>query len=108
MSAFNATVCRGGNIVQLAASELVPEDIILLEAGMSVLADIRLTETHSLKIEEALLTGESNGVVKNTNEINSENSTLGDRFNMAYKSTIVTYERGEGIVVETGMNTEIY
>jgi len=107
MSAFNATVRRGGNIVQLPASELVPGDIIILEAGMSVPADIRLSETYSLKVEEASLTGESNAVEKNTDEIATENSPLGDRFNMAYKTTIVTYGRGEGIVIATGMNTEI-
>ncbi len=107
MSAFNATVRRGGTIVQIAASELVPGDIIILEAGMSVPADIRLTETYSLKVEEAALTGESNAVEKNTTEITVENSPLGDRFNMAYKTTIVTYGRGEGIVVATGMDTEI-
>ena len=107
MSAFNATVRRGGNIVQLAASDLVPGDIIILEAGMSVPADIRLTETYSLKVEEASLTGESNAVEKNTAEIILENSPLGDRFNIAYKTTIVTYGRGEGIVVATGMGTEI-
>jgi len=107
MTAFNATVRRGGNIVQLPASDLVPGDIIILEAGMSVPADIRLTETHALKIEEASLTGESNAVEKNTEEITIENSPLGDRFNIAYKTTIVTYGRAEGIVVATGMNTEI-
>ena len=107
MSAFNATVRREGNIIQLAASELVPGDIIILEAGMSVPADVRLIETHSLKIEEASLTGESNAVEKNTDEITIQNSPLGDRFNMAYKTTIVTYGRSEGIVVATGMKTEI-
>lgn len=107
MSAFNATVRRGGNIIQLDASELVPGDITILEAGMSVPADIRLTKTYSLKMEEASLTGESNAVEKNTNEVIQENSLLGDRFNMVYKTTIVTYGRGEGIVVATGMNTEI-
>jgi len=107
MSAYTASVRRGGNIVQLPASELVPGDIIILEAGMSVPADIRLSETYSLKVEEASLTGESNAVEKNTDEITTENSPLGDRFNVAYKTTIVTYGRGEGIVVATGMNTEI-
>jgi len=107
MSAFTASVRRGGNIVQLPASELVPGDIIILEAGMSVPADIRLSEVHSLKVEEASLTGESNAVEKNTDEIATEKSPLGDRFNMAYKTTIVTYGRGEGIVVATGMKTEI-
>lgn len=107
MTAFNATVRRAGKSVQLPATELVPGDIVILEAGMSVPADIRLVETHSLKIEEASLTGESNAVDKNTAEIATENAPLGDRFNMAYKTTIVTYGRAEGIVVATGMNTEI-
>lgn len=107
MSSLNATVRRGGNIVQLSASELVPGDIVILEAGMLVPADIRLSESHSIKIEEASLTGESHAVEKNTEEITTENLPLGDRFNMAYKTTIVTYGRGEGIVVATGMNTEI-
>jgi Ca2+-transporting ATPase len=107
MSSLNATVRRNGNIIQINASELVPGDIVILEAGMIVPADIRLTETYSLKIEEASLTGESHAVEKNTDEITVENPPLGDRFNMAYKSTIVTYGRGEGIVVATGMNTEI-
>lgn len=107
MTAFNATVRRSGNLVQLPASEIVPGDIVILEAGMSVPADIRLTETYALKIEEASLTGESNAVEKSTVVINSENPPLGDRFNMAYKTTIVSYGRGEGIVVSTGMNTEI-
>lgn len=107
MAALNAKVRRGGNIFQLPASELVPGDIIILEAGMSVPADIRLTETHALKIEEASLTGESNAVGKNTQEMTIENPPLGDRFNMAYKTTIVIYGRGEGVVVATGLNTEI-
>lgn len=107
MASHKATVRRGGNIIQLPASELVPGDVIILEAGMLVPADVRLTEVHSLKIEEASLTGESNAVEKNTEEISAENPPLGDRFNMAYKTTIVNYGRGEGIVVATGMNTEI-
>jgi len=107
MAAFNATIRRGGTIVQLAASELVPGDIVILEAGMSVPADLRLTESKSLKIDEASLTGESNAVEKNTDALTTEDLPLGDRFNMAYKTTIVTYGRGEGIVIATGMNTEI-
>ncbi len=107
MTAFNATVRRSGNMMQLPASEIVPGDIIILEAGMSVPADIRLTETYALKIEEASLTGESNAVEKTTEAMTTENPPLGDRLNMAYKTTIVTYGRAEGIVVSTGMNTEI-
>jgi Ca2+-transporting ATPase len=107
MSTLTATVRRGGAIVQLAASELVPGDILLLEAGMSVPADIRLTETYSLQVDEASLTGESSAVEKNTAGTIPENATIGDRFNMVYKTTSVTYGRGEGIVVATGMDTEI-
>jgi Ca2+-transporting ATPase len=107
MSTYTATVRRGGNLVQLSASDLVPGDMVILEAGMSVPADIRLTETYSLKVEEASLTGESNAVEKNTDELFLKNLAIGDRFNMVYKTTIVTYGRGEGIVVATGMDTEI-
>ena len=107
MSSLTATVRRGGTIVQLAASELVPGDMLLLEAGMSVPADIRLTETYSLQVDEASLTGESTAVEKNTAGIILENAMIGDRFNMVYKTTSVTYGRGEGIVVATGMDTEI-
>lgn len=107
MASHKATVRRGGKIIQLPASELVPGDIIILEAGMLVPADIRLSEVYSMKIEEASLTGESNAVEKNTKEITAKDIPLGDRFNMAYKTTIVTYGRGEGIVIATGMNTEI-
>jgi len=107
MSTYTATVRRGGNLVQLSASDLVPGDMVILEAGMSVPADIRLTESYSLKVEEASLTGESNAVEKNTDELFLKNLAIGDRFNMVYKTTIVTYGRGEGIVVATGMDTEI-
>lgn len=107
MSASNATVRRGGKIIQVGSSQIVPGDIILLEAGNLVPADIRLTTTHSLKIEEASLTGESHAVEKISDELTGEDLPLGDRTNMAFKSTIVTYGRGEGIVVATGMKTEI-
>jgi Ca2+-transporting ATPase len=107
MSTYTATVRRGGNLVQLSASDLVPGDMVILEAGMSVPADIRLTESYSLKVEEASLTGESNAVEKNTDELFLKNLAIGDRFNMVYKTTIVTYGRGEGIVVATAMDTEI-
>ncbi len=107
MVSFNATVRRGGTIRQVATSELVPGDLVVLEAGMLVPADLRLTETYSLKIQEASLTGESQAVEKNTELITEENLPLGDRFNMAYKTTVVTYGRGEGVVVATGMDTEI-
>ena len=107
LSTPNAMVRRGGAVRKIVASELVPGDTVLLEAGALVPADIRLTETYSLNIDEASLTGESHAVEKNNNELYKEKIPIGDRFNMAYKSTIVTYGRGEGIVVATGMNTEI-
>jgi Ca2+-transporting ATPase len=102
-----AKVKRNNQIEHLNSTEVVPGDIILLEAGDMVPADIRLFETHTLKIEEASLTGESEAVEKNEQEIQEENIPLGDRFNMAYKSTLVTYGRGLGIAVATGMSTEI-
>ncbi|MBX7107380.1 MAG: cation-translocating P-type ATPase [Chitinophagales bacterium] len=107
LSASFAAVRRAGYIHQLPAASLVPGDVVLLEAGTIVPADIRLTQVHSLRIEEAMLTGESGAVEKRTDAINLPNLPLGDRLNMAYKSTIVSYGRGEGIVVATGMNTEI-
>lgn len=107
MAAPYATVLRDGRPVNLPAKELVPGDMVLLEAGRIVPADIRLTEAIQLKIEEAALTGESVPVEKHTETIQDRDIPLGDRKNMAYKGTIVTYGRGEGIVVATGMNTEI-
>ena len=107
MSSYNAAVRRDGKRLEIAASDLVPGDLVILEAGMLVPADIRLIESQSLKIQEASLTGESNAVEKATDIVKDEKAPLGDRFNMAYKSTVVTYGRAEGIVVATGMNTEI-
>lgn len=107
MSASNSLVRRNGSIIEIASSELVLGDIVILEAGNIVPADIRLSETYSLKIEESSLTGESHSVDKLTQELQSEELPIGDRNNMAFKSTIVSYGRGEGIVVATGMNTEI-
>lgn len=107
MSSLKATVRREGTIREIAAAELVPGDVVILEAGMLVPADIRLSKSHALKIEEASLTGESHAVEKKTTALKTENAPLGDRLNMAYKSTIITYGRGEGIVVGTGMETEI-
>jgi Ca2+-transporting ATPase len=107
MSALNSLVRRNGNLIEIPTSELVIGDIIVLETGDIVPADIRLTETHSLKLEESSLTGESYAVDKQTHKLHLENLPIGDRNNMAFKSTIVSYGRGEGIVVATGMNTEI-
>ncbi|EPR68872.1 calcium-translocating P-type ATPase, PMCA-type [Cyclobacterium qasimii] len=107
MSSLHATVRRSGNIVQIPAIEVVPGDLVLLEAGMLVPADLRLITTHALKIEEASLTGESHAVTKSTEAITADDVPLGDRLNMAFKSTVITNGRAEGIVVATGMNTEI-
>ncbi|MBK7427296.1 MAG: calcium-translocating P-type ATPase, PMCA-type [Saprospiraceae bacterium] len=107
MSALYSKVRRNGSIIEIASSELVVGDIVILEGGNIVPADIRLIETHSLKIEESSLTGESHSVDKLTLELMSEDLPIGDRSNIAFKSTIVSYGRGEGIVVATGMKTEI-
>ena len=107
MSAPLAIVRRDDTPKNMDATRLVPGDIVQLEAGNMVPADIRLLESHSLKIEEASLTGESSAVEKHPNEIFTENAPLGDRANMAFKSTIVTYGKGVGVVAATGMDTEI-
>jgi len=107
MTLPSATVLREGLPVEINAAELVPGDVVVLETGNMVPADLRLLESNSLRIEEASLTGESSAVEKQTERLDSEQMPLGDRTNMAYKSTIVTYGRGKGLVVETGMKTEI-
>jgi len=107
MAANAATVLREGNIERVAASELVPGDVVMLEAGSLVPADIRLMETAQLKAEEAALTGESVGVVKHAMTINEEQLPLADRKNMVYKGTAISYGRGTGVVVATGMKTEL-
>ncbi len=107
LAASMTRTLRNGTIRQIPASELVPGDVVLLEAGDIIPADIRLTEVHTVKIEEASLTGESHPVMKSTRELKDEKTPLGDRVNMAYKSTLVSSGRGQGVVVATGMRTEI-
>ncbi|WP_025642174.1 calcium-transporting P-type ATPase, PMR1-type [Schnuerera ultunensis] len=107
MAAPNAKVIRSGSATVVPANTLVPGDIVLLESGDIIPADLRLTETSNLKVEEASLTGESVPVEKDANEIFDHEVSLGDRKNMAYMSTIVTYGRAKGAVIGTGHDTEI-
>jgi Ca2+-transporting ATPase len=107
MTAPHATVRRGGQVLTLSASQLVPGDLVLLEAGNVVPADLRLVEAVQLKVEEAALTGESVPVEKRISSLYDAGLPLGDRLNMAYKGTVATYGRGSGVVVATGMKTEL-
>ena len=107
MASPEAMVLRDGHRVSLPARELVPGDIVFLETGNFVPADMRLIEAVNLKIEEAALTGESVPVDKNAVVVLDADATLGDRKNTAFSGTVVTYGRGKGIVVSTGMNTQI-
>jgi Ca2+-transporting ATPase len=100
-------VLRNGAIREVATRELVPGDIVILETGAVVPADLRLTEAVNLKIQESALTGESVPVEKNTSPLPGDDIALGDRVNMAFSSGTVTYGRGRGIVVGTGMRTEV-
>src|SRR5688572_22312284 len=107
MAVTQARVMRNGSIAWLPATELVPGDIILLEAGNAVPADLRITESISLKIEEATLTGESHAIDKITHPLEYDDIPLGDKKNLAFKGTFVTYGRGTGVVIATGMQTEL-
>src|SRR5574341_74227 len=106
MAAPTATVFRDGACVLVPVAEVVPGDIALLEAGAMVPADLRLLEAVQLRADEAALTGESAPVEKVTGPLRDEVLPVGDRKNMAYRGTIVTYGRGSGVVVATGMKTE--
>ena len=111
MSAAQSKVIRDGKMSHMASSELVPGDVVLLEAGDSVPADCRVLESASMKIEEAALTGESVPVEKHANVIElgegMDDVPLGDRKNMCYMGSTVVYGRGRAVVVGTGMNTEM-
>ncbi len=107
MVASAATVIRDGMPVNIPSSQFVPGDVAVLEAGNLVPADIRLIEAAQLKVEEAVLTGESVPVEKHVNALDDELLSIGDRKNMAYKGTFVSYGRGIGVVVATGMMTEL-
>lgn len=107
VAALQVQVIRSGITVTAHATELVPGDLVLLEAGNVVPADIRLIETHSLKIDEAALTGESVPAEKTEKLLTETDLPIGDRLNMAFKSTLVTNGRARGVVIATGMLTEI-
>ncbi|QNF33068.1 cation-translocating P-type ATPase [Adhaeribacter swui] len=100
-------VRRNGIVKELPASELVPGDIVEFEAGNVIPADLRLLETYNLKLQEAALTGESEPVNKISEALIKEDLPLADRINMAYMGTVVSYGRGTGIAVATGMATEL-
>ncbi len=107
IAALQTTVLRDNRQVQLPSADLVPGDVVLLEAGNAVPADVRLLESHSIRIEEAALTGESVAADKSTKSLEDNSAPLGDRTNMAYKGTVITHGRGKGVVIATGMDTEI-
>nr|WP_156919506.1 cation-translocating P-type ATPase [Atopobacter phocae] len=107
MASPMAKVKRDGHTLEVKSEEIVPGDIILLEAGDIVPADVRLIESNSLKVEEAALTGESVPVEKHVGTLEDGNVSIGDRTNMLYSSTSITYGRAVGVVTETGMNTEV-
>lgn len=107
MAAPLVRVRRDAHVSEISARELVPGDVILLEAGNIIPADARITTSANLSVQEASLTGESHPVEKMSAALDTENLTLGDRVNMVYMGTAVTYGRGNAVVTSTGMNTEL-
>ena len=106
MAAPTATVIRDGEEKEVPARELVPGDLVVLSTGDKIPADLRLIEVANLFTQEAPLTGESTAVEKTTGVINGVEVPVGDRKNLAYTGTSVTYGRGKGVVIGTGMQTE--
>ena len=100
-------VRRENSVHEIAASQLVPGDVLMLEAGNVLPADARVIESANLRVQEAILTGESEPIEKETRVINDPNAPLGDQRNMVFMGTAVTYGRGQAIVVATGMQTEL-
>jgi Ca2+-transporting ATPase len=107
LAASTARVKRDGHVIHLSALQLVPGDVVLLETGNVMPADLRLIETVHLKVDESPLTGESVPAEKRTAALHEAAMPLGDRANLGYKGTRVTYGRGSGLVVATGMQTEL-
>ncbi len=107
MAVPHVRVRRDDHLQEITARELVPGDIIILETGNTIPADARLLETANLRVQEAVLTGESEAVEKNPDPLAEENPPLGDRINSIYMGTIVTYGRGTALVTDTGMKTQL-
>ena len=107
LSSHASKVIRDGKLVVIPSKELVPGDIVVLDTGDYVPADLRIIEAINLKSQEAALTGESVPVEKMAETISANEVGIGDRTNMLFSSSLITYGRGKGIVVETGMNTEV-
>ena len=107
LSSHASKVIRDGKLVVVPARELVPGDIVVLETGDYIAADLRLIEAVNLKVQESSLTGESLPVEKEIEAMKETKVGIGDRINQVFSSGLVTYGRGKGIVVETGMNTEV-
>lgn len=107
LSSHVAKVMRNGKLEVIPSSQLVPGDIVILDTGDYVPADLRIIEAVNLKSQESALTGESVPVEKMSAKIDDEKIGIGDRINMLFSSSLITYGRGKAIVVETGMNTEV-
>lgn len=110
MSSIRTIVIRGGELVELESEELVPGDVVIIEAGKFVPADVRLIEAHNLMVNEAVLTGESLAVEKNTDKVIEENNKeiiIAERTNMLYMSTLITNGRAKAVVTGTAEETEI-
>ena len=107
LSDHAAKVIRNGSMSVIPAKELVPGDIVVLDTGDYIPADLRIIEAVNLKSQESSLTGESVPVEKSVEKLNDKEIGIGDRVNMLFSSSLVTYGRGKGIAVETGMTTEV-
>jgi Ca2+-transporting ATPase len=107
MSASHARVHRDNQVIDIAAADLVPGDVVVIEAGNIIPADVRFLETYTFKVDESSLTGESVNIEKNTEPLPQGDYPLGDRVNLGYKGTHVTNGRAVAYVVATGMSTEL-
>ena len=107
MASPHVKVLRDGAVSEIASGDVVPGDVVVLDAGDYVPADVRLLESINLKIDEAALTGESVPVEKDAGAVLPEDASLGDRVNSAFMGTVVTYGRGRGLVADTGMGTQM-